>query len=574
MARPKKPEGKLPKQNIPLYDEATVPASMPFPLLKTVVFSKAQEIPVPQLSECQRSWVQHEGIGDRDLVSLDRKTGPPVYEDIKARALDSKAFKHVAQPDDATEEGALAALVAAWKAKEASKTTRRGKSKQLYAASSKDDDDSDDGDDGDAEVDAITRGTLLRGYPIAGWNYAIQTMISNKRTATANKTKRTQPVSDDATVAAGEQPALSAVLAKLFGLAAYTGREKWADEHYDEIYAYSQTLSHNMNAGARFCKAKADLWAKENQAVWEAAAVSTDGVDWSERQGLVGGALKHMVETLNSTGKFRPFFALSLMGWLDVDGRLRFEWSEGKPDGVVFDQAFEAKHSALIKTLVDSAYGWGEQPFKDAYHPAKRSSGLPTLTLTRANLGDFTPKSLSETITGFVGESFNAAFGTTTIPWADICERPGEYYDNTHHTLPFRPDGLETLSPAAWFELGTQLLLITDSGTKPLFQPGSITLPSKSATPPPKSPTPPPKSPTLPPKSPPPPPPRPESLPPPPRRKPRTAQVPVPALTGSPQGHRLRNRNTAKEPPKERVEKRKRGDDDDAGRKSKKGKKQ
>jgi hypothetical protein len=33
-----------------------------------------------------------------------------------------------------------------------------------------------------------------------------------------------------------------------------------------------------------------------------------------------------MVDSLHTSGKVRPFVATMLMGWLDVNGELRFEW--------------------------------------------------------------------------------------------------------------------------------------------------------------------------------------------------------------------------------------------------------
>lgn len=75
-------------------------------------------------------------------------------------------------------------------------------------------------------------------------------------------------------------PALA--LSKLFGLSAYTGRDKFREERHDEINEYSQTLSGSMNAGGKFRKAEAQLWAEEDHASWEAAANDEEDVNWKE----------------------------------------------------------------------------------------------------------------------------------------------------------------------------------------------------------------------------------------------------------------------------------------------------
>lgn len=38
------------------------------------------------------------------------------------------------------------------------------------------------------------------------------------------------------------------------------------------------------------------------------------------------GGVQHMVETLNAGGKFAPFLATMVMGWLDERNELRLEW--------------------------------------------------------------------------------------------------------------------------------------------------------------------------------------------------------------------------------------------------------
>jgi hypothetical protein len=105
---------------------------------------------------------------------------------------------------------------------------------------------------------------------------AIQKVISNKRTAQKGKIiiKTKQE--------GGESTPEAPALAKLFGLTASTGRDKFRLDHHDDIHEYSKTLTGAMNAGGKFRHAEALMWAKEDQASWEAAATAEEDVDWVE----------------------------------------------------------------------------------------------------------------------------------------------------------------------------------------------------------------------------------------------------------------------------------------------------
>lgn len=65
------------------------------------------------------------------------------------------------------------------------------------------------------------------------------------------------------------------------GLVAYTGRDKFRDECHDAIHDHSKTLK-GSNAGGNFRKAEAELWEKEDQASWEAAAAVDEDMEWVE----------------------------------------------------------------------------------------------------------------------------------------------------------------------------------------------------------------------------------------------------------------------------------------------------
>jgi hypothetical protein len=71
-------------------------------------------------------------------------------------------------------------------------------------------------------------------------------------------------------------------MAKVFGLASYTGRDQFRGERHNEINTHSCTLLGPGNAGGKFRKAEAELWANEDQAKWESAAEADEDVDWEE----------------------------------------------------------------------------------------------------------------------------------------------------------------------------------------------------------------------------------------------------------------------------------------------------
>jgi hypothetical protein len=108
---------------------------------------------------------------------------------------------------------------------------------------------------------------------------AIQKVISNKRAAQKSKLKTKTPKEEaDDRDSVQEAPAL----AKLAGIAAKSGRDEFRAQRHDDIQEYSKTLPGNINTGGKFRQAEALLWAKEDQAAWEAAVMADDDVDWEQ----------------------------------------------------------------------------------------------------------------------------------------------------------------------------------------------------------------------------------------------------------------------------------------------------
>ncbi|KAJ7847134.1 hypothetical protein B0H14DRAFT_3453984 [Mycena olivaceomarginata] len=323
----------------------------------------------------------------------------------------------------------------------------------------------------DDEEDEGARVGLLRGYTKAGWLRAIQKVITNKRTAV----KTRKPTKTDNADSVAVVPALA--MAKVFGLASYTGRDQFRGERHDEINAHSRTLLGPGNAGGKFRKAEAELWANEDQAKWESAAEADEDVDWEERQKLPIGAVQHMVDTLNASRKFRPFLVTMLMGWVNERGEIQFEWSEALPKGVVIEQRFEDKYPQLVSDSINTMYAWVKKGLQDYAAARDGSPGqpAPVFPVSVEALDDMSPNMVAQTVTDFLIKSYKAAFGdeTRNIPWPTIATAPDQYYDVGKFDLVFSSSGLEGFKGTQWHLLGAALAVGAGDGSSGFFRKGS-----------------------------------------------------------------------------------------------------
>ncbi|KAJ6552463.1 hypothetical protein DFH09DRAFT_1497302 [Mycena vulgaris] len=508
---------KAAKEMFSAYNPADVPDIMPFPDLSHVAFTRGEETAVPKLNDYQRSWILDVGIRNLDLPSLSGKSAATAYNKVKDEAFQAKAFQHTVQPGDREEESCLPALVTDWKVKNPKKNK-------------KDRDGVKDGDgaDSDQEEDEGVRVGMVRGYTKAGWRVAMQKVISNKRSAEKSKLKTKM---DDPGNCIPEAPA--PVLAKLLGLGAYTGRDKFREDRHDEIHEYSKTLNGPMNAGGKFRRAEKPLWAKEDQASWEAAVASDENVDWVARQQLVATGFQHMVSSLHASGKFRPFVATMLMAWLNEEGRMQFE-AEGVPEDIHVRQSFQLQYAEPFQAVVNGMYEWAEKPLKDYLATRKDSAKCtpPVFPVSADALDDLSHKRLVETVTMFLAESYHAAFGNEEIPWAAIANEPNEYYNADGFSIGFASTGLAELTRAQWDDLAMGLASVAGEGTAGFFR-------KSRASPPPPPPGPEMQGPLPPPPSPPPPPPGPEGQgsPPPPPPPPPGPEMQAPPPPPPPKKH-------------------------------------
>ncbi|KAJ6468154.1 hypothetical protein C8R47DRAFT_1078440 [Mycena vitilis] len=474
MARPKGEKGSI--QMFQPYKADLVPAVMPFPDLANVVTAKNDETAVPKLNDFQRSWIHDVALRGADLANLTKQDATDLYDSIKRDAFNAAPFKHTPQPGDEAEESRLPGLVAAWK-------LARKKADASGSA----------GHAGGAEEDEEGRTGLLRGYTLNGWKIAIQKVLSNKRTAEKNKVAKdakTQPT------AAAPAPAPASAVAKLMGMMQYGGRDKFRDDRHDEIHKYSKTLPGEGNPGGKFRKAEALLWEKEDQAAWAAAAMVEEDVDWELRQKLVASGVKHLVDTVHSSGKFRPFVATMTFCWLDAEGKAQFEWAEAIPSGIVVAQPFTEQFPDQAAEMINKMYIWAEKPLKDFVATREKSAQAPppVFPLSLAALDDTGHKTLAQAVCDYLVRSYDAAFGTQDIPWGSIATAPGDFYETAGFEAKFAETGLTELTRDEWHNLARALAAAAGPGTRGFFRkPPPRTPPPRTAsphTPPPRTPPP------------------------------------------------------------------------------------
>ncbi|KAK7023224.1 hypothetical protein R3P38DRAFT_2779977 [Favolaschia claudopus] len=287
------------------------------------------------------------------------------------------------------------------------------------------------------------------------------------------------------------------------------------------------TIAGSSNPGGKFNKALAQLWADEDQAAWEAKAETTDGeVNWVERQELVTDGFSDMVETVNKSPHFRKFVAAMIMMWVNDDGKVCVEWSEGRPEGLEFPQSFDKQEPEVLKQLSDAFHRWAAKPLKVAHcgdqsilllnnHPTTLRRYFFPLTTADLEKG-IALDELKSTVTDFFQQSYEGVFGVKDIPWTSVASEPAAYYDLDKFPHPFLPSGLTEWGRGVWLDAAFTLADIAGANTSGLF----FRRPQQQPPPPPResSPQPPPRensqplpsrenSPVPPPPPPPPPPP-------------------------------------------------------------------
>ncbi|KAJ7278015.1 hypothetical protein C8J57DRAFT_1222786 [Mycena rebaudengoi] len=453
---------------------------------------------LPPAKARQPLWILDVGVGVHglDWPSLKGTAATEAYNKIKNDAFNAKAFQHKPQPQDREEEATLSQLIAAWH----KKSTKNGKQK------------ADDNDTSDQEEDDDGCGTVLCGYSKVGWQLVIQKVISNKCVAEQAKCKAKASNLDTAGSTA-EAPAF----AKLVGLTAYTGCDKFSKDRHNKIQQYTASLSGKINAGGKFCKAEALLWSREDKLSWGSGGNLGGG-------GQLEGAPKAHCKWLQSHGaaashkrQVPPFhgeYGDGLVGrrWVSafqvasclvlalIAYSLFGSRTEGVPDDVHVRGTFKAQYKKSIDNMVNDMYAWAEKPLTDYLGTHEDAKVPPPLfPLNREELDNIGPKALMQMVTSFLATSTEAAFGSQEISWAATAIEPCEYYDPAKFSCGFASTGLADLKLGEWYELASTLMLVTGAGTQGFFRKAPATPATPPAPPvPPVPPVPPATPPALP----------------------------------------------------------------------------
>ncbi|KAJ7884876.1 hypothetical protein B0H13DRAFT_2536213 [Mycena leptocephala] len=151
---------------------------------------------------------------------------------------------------------------------------------------------------------------------------------------------------------------------------------------------------------------------------------------------------------------------------------LGFEWwsrVEAVPKDICVRQTFEKQTPQLVKDSLNAMYAWAEKPLKDYVATLEDSTNAApqVFPLSTEGLDDVSPKALAQTVTNFLVDSHQAAFGTRDIPWAAVASMPKEYYDAD---ITFTLTGLVQLTVTQWYELAATLASVAGAGTSGFFR--------------------------------------------------------------------------------------------------------
>ncbi|KAJ6479353.1 hypothetical protein DFH09DRAFT_1341713 [Mycena vulgaris] len=117
-------------------------------------------------------------------------------------------------------------------------------------------------------------------------------------------------------------------------------------------------------------------------------------------------------------------------------------------------------------------YAWAEKPLKE-YATDNRQVSMdgapPVFGLSADDLADLAPKIVTQKVTRFLTESYEAVFGIGDVPWAAIASAADKYYDAALLPFPFPSTGPEDLTITKLYELANTLASVAGTGTYGFF---------------------------------------------------------------------------------------------------------
>ncbi|KAJ7052975.1 hypothetical protein C8F01DRAFT_1261139 [Mycena amicta] len=456
------------------YDDKLVPASMPMPLLQSVVVNSAEQYGVPHISDIQRAFCKTV-FADYDMSALTEDD----REGIKKKILDGKPFQHTPANVEAEqeEEAEMAKLIAVNIAEELAKLEKKSKAVKSDASG-------DSGKSKGKDVDAIR--SSLRGFPIIGWKRAIQKDMSNSKNNTKLKTngKVAKAVTSDASPAAAASSVSLANAAttsrmsiadamRVLGLVGYTARQKFTIERHDEIAALARTYE-GANAGANVNRAAKELWDAADHDEWEAAKeaeIKEIAGGPAECMAMLLMALSNSLSVIQDSGRFPAFFATLQLGYID-DGKMVFEIGEAMPAASSILPGFKEKNEKAYKEYLGRMHSWAEEGLQELVRTQSNGSAAteqPVFKLSTNDIDVMSAAEITDTVVDFLSASYDHVHKTYTIPWDEIIAEPSRFFDPDRLRLPFPLNDPTKLKGYERVQLATVLSEVAGPGTPNLF---------------------------------------------------------------------------------------------------------
>ncbi|KAJ7060074.1 hypothetical protein C8F01DRAFT_1084488 [Mycena amicta] len=380
---------------------------MPMPALAGVVVLKNDCFGVPALGDLQRAFIYDRAFEGLDLTNLTKAD----HKEIKKKTLASKPFQHCfVDPDaDAQEEANMAEKIRAAVALE-----RQSKGK----TTSTDNGDSARGTDVDANRQD------LRGFPILGWERAIQKVIGNAVDAAKGRALKKAKPSVASGVHSGVSSLSSTDAMRILDLMEYTPRAKFTTDKHEEILALACTYT-GGNPGANFNRAAKALWAQADQDQWAAATeAELAAIPPAERMALLKSAFCTALSKIQDSGRFPSFVATLQLGYHDEDyNRMAFEVGEAFPLDSEVVPGFQSTREIECESYLGHLHAWAAVPLKDLARLKSTSATTaehPVFELSLADVEELTPSRLTIEVIKFLTASYHHVYGTCVIPWAAV----------------------------------------------------------------------------------------------------------------------------------------------------------
>ncbi|KAJ7059950.1 hypothetical protein C8F01DRAFT_1084381 [Mycena amicta] len=205
----------------------------------------------------------------------------------------------------------------------------------------------------------------LCGFPILGWERAIQKVIGNAVDAAKDRALKKAKPSVASGVHSGASSLSSADAMRILDLMEYTPRAKFTTDKHEEILALARTYT-GGNPGANFNRAAKALWAQADQDQWAAATeAELAAIPPAERMALLKSAFCTALSKIQDSGCFPSFVATLQLGYHDEDyNRMVFEVGEVFPLDSEVVPGFQLTREIECESYLGHLHAWAAVPLK------------------------------------------------------------------------------------------------------------------------------------------------------------------------------------------------------------------